>query len=103
VQDALQSEGEGAGVTFPFAREPFATDRSEAWLRQLAACAKEAGVTPGFSTFSACCDAALYAQRGIPSVIFGAGALSDAHSAGEKIAIGEIEKAARTLYKFAAL
>jgi acetylornithine deacetylase len=103
VAEALQTPEESAEVSFPFAREPFETDRGEAWLQQLAACAQAAGVSPEFSVFPACCDAVFYAQKGIPSAVFGAGQLSDAHAAGEKINIMEIEKAARTLYGFASL
>lgn len=49
----------------------------------------------------ASCDARHYAlEAGMPTVIFGAGTLADAHSSGEKIRISEIKSGMLAIVKF---
>ena len=47
------------------------------------------------------CDARLYAKLGgIPTVVFGPGSVSEAHSHGEKIGMSDVAKAAETIVRF---
>jgi acetylornithine deacetylase len=45
-------------------------------------------------------DAAAYAAAGVPSVVFGPGAIAQAHTADEWIALDQVEKAAEVYYRF---
>jgi acetylornithine deacetylase len=46
------------------------------------------------------CDAAILAQSGMPSVVFGPGDIAQAHTADEWIALSSLERAAQLLLKF---
>ncbi len=68
----------------------------------LAASCRETGLSGEISAMTASCDSWLYNNTlGIPSVVFGPGSLSVAHSREEHIRIDDIERAAVSLIAFA--
>ena len=77
--------------------------RKEAGLTQtgLAEAAGLSGLTPKITGFIVSCDARLYNRVGkMPTVVFGAGSIRDAHSRGESISITEVLKASEVLVNF---
>ncbi|MFA5645724.1 MAG: ArgE/DapE family deacylase [Candidatus Ratteibacteria bacterium] len=89
-------------LSFPkLHNDAFATDISHPLVVQMAETAKTVGLDPELSGWIASCDARLYARLGnMPTIVFGAGKLEDAHSAVEKIEINDIAKAAEMLVTF---
>ena len=68
----------------------------------LAACCRETGLEGEIGAMTASCDSWLYNnQLNIPSVVFGPGSLSVAHSRDEHIRMDDIERAAVSLLRFA--
>jgi acetylornithine deacetylase/succinyl-diaminopimelate desuccinylase family protein len=60
------------------------------------------GLTPQIGGFAACCDMWAFREKGIPTVIFGPGNLSQAHIVDEWVDLAEVSAAAR-FYALAAL
>lgn len=72
------------------------------WLAQnLSNILEECGLDGAPYAMTVSTDAIFYNERHIPSVIFGPGSISDAHSADEQIKVDDILLAARILYMFA--
>lgn len=68
----------------------------------LAASCRETGLEGEIGAMTASCDSWLYNnQMAIPSVVFGPGSLSVAHSSDEHIRMDDIERAAVCLLRFA--
>jgi succinyl-diaminopimelate desuccinylase len=69
------------------------------WIVQLLSrCARKVrGREPAIQRFPAACDARHFARFGIPTAIFGPGALGVAHAADEFVDLAEIVAAAQTL------
>ena len=73
--------------------DPLVTDLTEA------ACLS--GLTPRITGFIVSCDARLYNRVGeMPTVVFGAGSIREAHSRGESISITEVLKASEVLTNY---
>lgn len=73
----------------------------EHWLAEgIAAACTCCGISGDFGAMTASSDAVFYQERGIPSMAFGPGRISDAHSCHECIAVEDILKAAEILYAF---
>lgn len=84
-------------VSAPFQRDVSVLPREHPLVKKLAESAKTAGLSGTLTAFPACCDAWFYTQKGIPTVIFGPGALSDAHTEHEKILVSALVSAAQTI------
>lgn len=61
----------------------------------------QCGLNTAPQAMTASTDAVYYHEMGIPSLAFGPGKLSDAHSAHECISINDVVKAAEVLYRYA--
>lgn len=85
------------GIEFPFSRDPFVTPRSDKAVTQMAAAFEAAGIAAQYDAFPACCDGWFYAHKGIPTIILGAGSLSNAHSNDEHVPIGHIRQLAKII------
>lgn len=75
---------------------PLETRTDEPLVRQLLQCARQAAPV-GVDYF---CDAAVLAQGGIPSVVFGPGDIRQAHTANEWIATASLDSAVGLLERF---
>ena len=90
-------------LEFMYRHDSHVLDPDHALPRGLAACCREAGLGGEISAMTASCDSWLYNNTlGIPSVVFGPGSLSVAHSREEHIRMEDIERAAMSLVAFAA-
>lgn len=96
-----------AGLDFPlhhdppYMQGPPLSDQGNGPLAaRLAAIAR--GVAGACSTFGVpyATDGAFFAQAGIPTVIFGPGSISQAHTSDEWIAVDEVRQAAEIYYRF---
>ena len=77
---------------------PLYTDPKNAFVQKLAtATGSSVGVLIGASWF---CDAALFAEKGIPAVAFGPGSVAQAHTCDEFIELKEVFRAAQILERF---
>jgi len=89
-------------LSFPkLHNDAFATDITHPLVTGMVKTAREVGIDPELSGWIASCDARLYARVGkMPTIVFGAGKLEDAHSTVEKISVADIAKAAEMLATF---
>ena len=86
---------------FTVVRAPSVTDRGDPLIEQISSACLGAGQRATLSALTACCDAWFYTRQNIPTVIFGAGSLKQAHSANESISLQEIAVAAEVLLNLA--
>ena len=86
LRDHLSAEVEMIGVC-----APLYTDPQNPFIRALG---QETAGAPWF------CDAAIFAEYGIPAVAFGPGNIAQAHTADEFVEVGEVLHAARIVEKF---
>jgi len=91
--------GEHFQLEFPkLHNDSYQTDPNHPAVRNLADAAKICGLTPEVLGWNVSCDARLYARLGgMPTMVFGAGAISNAHSTGEYVDLSEICAAAGVL------
>lgn len=100
-EDALLSElreaaGAEVGLSTPYmSGPPLDTDAAHPLLQRLAETARRGVGVAGYAT-----DAAEYAARGIPAVVFGPGDVSLAHTSREHVVFREVELAAEALVRF---
>ena len=80
-------------ISFP----PFSTDPQHAFIRLLQECARDAGITPRVTGFSAVADIAWYSRWGVPGALFGAGDVRLAHGPDEHVAVDDLVAATRAL------
>lgn len=94
----IKSEiSESVNMEFTFKRDGYVLERdSDFVLRMLDSCISN-GIDNGLTALPACCDGWFYTKNGIPTIIFGAGRLSDAHAINESIRESDILKAAKVL------
>ncbi len=59
-------------------------DKSDPWIQRILPASR------GFTTVPWCCDATIFAQRGIPSVAFGPGSIAQAHTVDEFISLHDL-------------
>lgn len=80
----------------------YLTPEDAAPVRELAAALERCGAGGGrVGAWNVSCDARLYAQvGGVPTVIFGAGKLTDAHSDHERLALEQLEHGVKVLVDF---
>ncbi len=104
---ALQSSGdewlrENFEMTFPMLRnDGNALPEDHPLVQAMCSSVLAAGLTPRIDAMRASCDAWQYANKlDIPTLVFGAGSLSVAHSADEHIPLEDIFIAARCLFNF---
>lgn len=93
-----------ATVEFPkLHNDAYACDPEDAAVQSLAAACREAGFAPEVCGWNVSCDARLYALRGgMPTVVFGPGDVSDAHSDHESIRLADIALGAEALARWIA-
>lgn len=93
---------EHSRVSFPkLHNDAYETPVGDPIVTGLAEAAGLSGLTPKVTGFIVSCDARLYNRVGkMPTVVFGAGSIRDAHSRGENISISEILKASEVLVNF---
>ena len=84
-------------IEFTFRRNPVVTSRDNPLVADMAVACERAGITPVLDVLTCFCDAWIYGMCNIPVVVFGAGSLSDAHSAHEIVTVSELKKAALVL------
>ena len=93
---------EHSRISFPkLHNDAYETPVNDPIVTGLAEAAGLSGLTPKVTGFIASCDARLYNRvGGMPTVVFGAGSIRDAHSRGENISISEVLKAAEVLVNY---
>ena len=107
MREAIQAEAddwlkEHFQLEFMYRHDSHVLDPAHALPSGLAACCRETGLAGEIGAMTASCDSWLYNNRlGIPTVVFGPGSLSVAHSREEHIRMDEIEQAAVSLIRFA--
>jgi acetylornithine deacetylase len=90
-------------IEFMYRHDAHVLDPDHALPSGLAACCRETELAGEISAMTASCDSWLYNNTmGIPSVVFGPGSLSVAHSREEHIRMDDIGSAAVSLVAFAA-
>ncbi len=77
------------------------TDESEEIVRASLRALEEAGVEPHLAYLPYSTDASKLSQAGIPSVVLGPGEVKYAHSANERIELGEVRRGAKTYFLLA--
>jgi acetylornithine deacetylase len=103
VRVTCQREDTPSAVTFEefYDVEAMPSNADSETVRLLAQCAAQVtGKTLSIKTFQAGCDARHFARFGIPTAIFGPGALAVAHASNEFVEISEIISAAKILTTF---
>lgn len=86
-------------LSFTYRHDCSVTDPAGELPRRLLAGCKARGVETKIDAMTASCDAWLYNNiLGIPTVVFGPGSLSVAHSRHEHIALDEVEQAAEVFF-----
>ncbi len=92
---------EDAEVSFPFRHQCHVTPPEAPIVREALRAVSAAGIEPRTAGFPSSSDAWLYNNLlGVPTIIFGAGKLSDAHTRSERIALDDIDRGARALERF---
>lgn len=86
-------------LDFTYRHNGFETSIENPILASLAKVCHSMGLNPSFDAMTASSDAIYYSELGIPSVIFGPGKISVAHSNQERIDINEILLAVEVIYK----
>jgi len=96
--DALKA---GYRLSFPrLHNDSYETPVEDPFVRAFHAAALSAGAPRGITGWNVSCDARLFARLGgMPTVVFGAGDIEDAHSANEKLAVSEMLTAAEALLR----
>ncbi len=90
-------------LEFMYRHDSHVLDPEHALPSTLAACCRETGLSGEINAMTASCDSWLYNNTlRVPSVVFGPGSLSVAHSCEEHIRMDDIEQAAVSLIAFAA-
>lgn len=83
--------------------DSYETDFAHPTVPALARACRETGLDSEVFGWNVSCDARLYARvGGMPTIVFGAGSVSDAHARDEKIDFSEVTKAAESLARFVA-
>ena len=90
-----------ASVTLTTAQLPSEVDGEAPIVRELASAIRAEGLASVVEGLSAWTDAALLNEAGIPAICFGPGDIGLAHSAEEWVALDEIEKAKKVLWRLA--
>lgn len=93
---------EHSRVSFPkLHNDAYETPANDPMVTQLTEAACLSGLKPKVTGFIVSCDARLYNRVGkMPTVVFGAGSIREAHSSGESISITEVLKASEVLINF---
>ncbi|MCX5642263.1 MAG: ArgE/DapE family deacylase [Candidatus Omnitrophica bacterium] len=93
---------EHSRISFPKLRnDAYETPVNDPIVTDLAKAVGLSGLTPKVTGFIVSCDARLYNRVGkMPTVVFGAGSIRDAHSRGESISITEVLKASEVLTNY---
>ncbi len=93
---------EHSRVSFPkLHNDAYETPVNDPIVAGLTEAAGLSGLTPKVTGFIASCDGRLYNRVGkMPTVVFGAGSIRDAHSRGENISITEVLKASEVLANY---
>jgi acetylornithine deacetylase len=89
-------------LTFPkLHNDSYETDFSHPAVLALQEACKQTGLNSEVFGWNVSCDARLYAKvGGMPTMVFGAGSILDAHARNEKIDFGEVIKAAEAMAAF---
>lgn len=88
-------------MTFPYRHNPSRTDPNNPFVRLLADCYDEIGVSSSLSAATTSMDAWLYSSiLGIPTIATGCGNLEDAHTVNEHIALCDVAMESAVLLRF---
>lgn len=89
-------------LTFPrLHNDSYETDYHHPAILALEEACKETGLSSEVFGWNVSCDARLYAKVGnMPTIVFGAGSIVDAHARDEKISFEELKKAAEAMVRF---
>jgi len=103
MEEALVSTGMNPNdfkLTFTYRHDCSVTDPNGSLPQGLRECTQAVGIDSKIDAMTASCDAWLYNNLlDIPTVVFGPGSLSVAHSKNEHIRLQEIEQAAQAVFK----
>ena len=81
--------------------DSYETDYSHPAVLALSEACKETGLDSDVFGWNVSCDARLYAKVGnMPTLVFGAGSILDAHARDEKIDFGDLVKSAEAIARF---
>lgn len=94
------TEGCTASIEWLQTYPPMETDPAVEDIRRLEAAVRAHTDTADYGVAAYGTDAAFYAERGIPGVVFGPGNIADAHTADESIELAQVVLAARILHTF---
>lgn len=89
-------------LTFPrLHNDSYETDYNHPAVLELEEACKDSGLGSEVFGWNVSCDARLYAKIGnMPTMVFGAGSILDAHARDEKIVFDDLMKAAETMVRF---
>lgn len=104
IRDLFEREenlwiSEGMQLTFTYRHDGFETSPDNPYLRKLIETCRIFGLNSELDAMTASSDAIFYSELGIPSVIFGPGCISLAHSDNERINIDDILLAVEVIFK----
>jgi acetylornithine deacetylase len=91
--------GERMSIRHDYRHNGFELPDDHFLVRSMRASMRDAGIDDSPTAMTASTDAIFYVEKGIPSIVFGPGAISDAHSIHENIAISDVLKAAEVLVR----
>jgi acetylornithine deacetylase/succinyl-diaminopimelate desuccinylase family protein len=94
IRAELAKETKEVHVHVQRSAPPLDNDPGNPWIQRLARSGKGLNVAPWF------CDAAVFARAGIPSVAFGPGSISQAHTKDEFILLRDLELGVAAYLKF---
>jgi acetylornithine deacetylase len=94
--------GEGTDICYDYRHNGFELLDGHEFLVSMREALRTCGLDPTPSAMTASTDAIFYAEKGIPSLVFGPGSLRDAHSVHEQIAVSDILTAAEALIAYLA-
>ena len=103
MRRCLAAEGlkDNCELSFMYRHDSSVLDPGHDLPRTLLAAGEKAGAPAEIGGMTASCDAWFYNnQLGIPTVVYGPGTLSVAHSKDEQISMGEIARASEVLVTF---
>ena len=89
---------DGMSMRFTYRHNAVELPVNHPFARAMASACRQCGLTGEADAMTASSDAIYYHELGIPSLAFGPGRISDAHSIHEVVAIDDILKAAEVIY-----
>ena len=91
---------DGMTVDFVYRHNAVETDPEHWFVKGMSAACEKCGISGVPTAMTASSDGIYYQEIGIPTMAFGPGLISDAHSVHEYVKIDDVIKAAEVLYEF---